>query len=52
MTEDVILCCVVRAVTHLSGGDRWVWSSGGMMISKGKLKVFDEEPAPLQQSSP
>jgi hypothetical protein len=37
-TQDVIVCCVVRAIRHLRG--RWYvsMSNGGMMIIKGKSK--------------
>jgi hypothetical protein len=41
-TKDMIMCCLFRAITH---SDIFVWSNGGMMISKGKSKKFGEKPA-------
>jgi hypothetical protein len=38
---------------HTSGGDdRWVWSNGGMMISRGKLKELGEKLNPVPLHSP
>jgi hypothetical protein len=35
-TENMIKCCLVRAVTHGRGRDRSVWSNGRMTVIKGK----------------
>jgi hypothetical protein len=32
------VCCLVRAIAHLWGGDRWIWSNGGMIYLQGKPK--------------
>jgi hypothetical protein len=38
------VCCVMRAVAHLRGdGDRIEWSSGRIVISKGKLKSLEQK---------
>jgi hypothetical protein len=38
-TEDVIMCCLVRAIAHAGGGERWVWSNGGMIIIAGENRI-------------
>jgi hypothetical protein len=32
-TEDMIMCCVARAIAHFRGGDRSVLTNGGMVIN-------------------
>jgi hypothetical protein len=45
---------VLRGQGYLphGGDDRWVWSNGGMIISRGKLKKLGEEPAPMPHRRP
>jgi hypothetical protein len=47
-TEDVVMCCLVRTVIHGWGegkrkNDRWVWSNGWMVISRGKPNKLGEK---------
>lgn len=35
-TEDMIMCWLIRPITHLRSKDRWVWCNGGKMISRWK----------------
>jgi hypothetical protein len=44
--EDVIMCCLIRAI-RASGGSDILWSNGGTMIIRGKPKKFGENPAPM-----
>jgi hypothetical protein len=37
----MVVCCLVRTIEHLRGGERRVLSNGGMIISRGKPKTFE-----------
>jgi hypothetical protein len=37
-TKDMILWCLVRAITRLRDGDKRIWSNGGVIITTGKTK--------------
>lgn len=41
-TENMILCCLVMAITHLRGGYRWMWRNGEMMISSGNKQKAEK----------
>lgn len=34
----MILCCLVRAITHFRDGDRRIWSNGGLLITMEKTQ--------------
>jgi hypothetical protein len=39
-----MISCLLRATAHFGEGDRWVWSNGGMLISRGEPKKLLENP--------
>jgi hypothetical protein len=51
-TEDVIMCCLIRAIPQLRGCNRWVWSNGKTMIGKGNPKYSKKFPAAVPLCPP
>jgi hypothetical protein len=50
-TEGVIMCCLVKAIAHLRGGDKLVWSNCSTVINTGKIKKLADKNASLPMHS-
>jgi hypothetical protein len=45
-TQDMITCCVIRAIAHFKGRDRWLCGNGGMVINRVNQRRSKNRPAP------